>query len=65
MPILKMSKSIVAKRKINIGEKITFKNIEFRSPGGGLPPYEIKNILNKKIKKVFQKHENIKKRFLF
>tara|TARA_Y100000590_G_C15607944_1_gene972685 strand:+ start:43 stop:1077 length:1035 start_codon:yes stop_codon:yes gene_type:complete len=65
VPILKMSKSIVAKRKINIGEKITFKNIEFRSPGGGLPPYEIKNILNKKIKKVFQKHENIKKRFLF
>ncbi len=64
LPILKMSKSIVAKTKIKVGEKISLKNIEFRSPGGGLPPYEIKKILKKKVKKVFQKHENIKKKFL-
>ncbi len=50
-PIFKMSKSIVAKKKVNKGETLTLENITFKSPGGGLPPYRINEILNKKINK--------------
>tara|TARA_B100001029_G_C15059435_1_gene457106 strand:- start:1088 stop:2122 length:1035 start_codon:yes stop_codon:yes gene_type:complete len=64
-PIIKMSKSIVASRKIKIDEKLTLSNLELRSPGGGLAPYEIKKILNKRVKKEFKKHENIRKKFIY
>ena len=64
-PIIKMSKSIVTSRKIKIDEKLTLSNLELRSPGGGLPPYEIKKILNKRVKKEFKKHENIRKKFIY
>ena len=60
-----MSKSIVTSRKIKIDEKLTLSNLELRSPGGGLPPYEIKKILNKRVKKEFKKHENIRKKFIY
>tara|TARA_B100000989_G_scaffold291799_1_gene266778 strand:- start:3104 stop:4138 length:1035 start_codon:yes stop_codon:yes gene_type:complete len=46
----KMSKSIVAKRFIKKNTKINFNHLDFKSPGGGLKPYEYLKVLNKKIK---------------
>ena len=47
-PLYKMEKSIVANKTITKGEKLTLKNITFKSPGGGMPPYKIKDIIGKK-----------------
>lgn len=50
-PIFKMSKSIVASKNLRQGEILTFENIAFKSPGGGLPPYRVNELLNKKLNK--------------
>ena len=42
-------KSIVSKKKLEIGEKITRKNICFKRPGTGINPINLKEILNKKV----------------
>jgi sialic acid synthase len=46
-PIHKMGKSIVAKCNIKKGEKLTFEKIAFKSPGGGLPPFRVYEMINK------------------
>jgi sialic acid synthase len=54
-PIFKMSKSIVAKDNIQKNTKITFNHLSFKSPGGGLKPYEYKRLIGKKTKqKIFK-----------
>lgn len=58
-PIYKMSKSIVASRSIKKGKKITRADIDFKSPGGGLPPYKYSEIINKRTKKHFNEDEKI------
>ena len=50
-PIFKMSKSIVASKNLRQGEILTLENIAFKSPGGGLPPYRVNELLNKKLNK--------------
>ncbi len=52
-------RSIVASRKINKGEVITEKDIDFKRPGGGLSPSKIKLIVNRKAKKSIDKDELI------
>lgn len=49
-PIYKMAKSIVAKRDIKMSEKLSLKDIDFKSPGGGLPPYRFNEIIGKTLK---------------
>ncbi|MEM4331702.1 MAG: N-acetylneuraminate synthase family protein [Candidatus Micrarchaeia archaeon] len=44
-PILKMGKSIVAKKEIKKDTLITPELIAFKSPGGGLPPYKYNEII--------------------
>jgi len=63
-PLTKMQKSIYAKRNIPKGAKISENDLILKSPGGGLKPYELKNILNKFSKKNIRKEEMIKKIFL-
>jgi len=46
-PIYKMGKSIVAKCNIKKGEKLTFEKIAFKSPGAGLPPFRVYEMINK------------------
>ena len=54
-PLKKMAKSIVAKRPLSEGHVITFDDIALKCPSGGLPPYEIENVIGKKLKsKVFE-----------
>jgi N-acetylneuraminate synthase len=42
-----LAKSIVASKPINIGDKFSADNLRIASPGRGLPPYELKNVINK------------------
>lgn len=44
-----LSKSIVAKQNIKKGDFITNKSVEFRSPGRGIQPSRLNDILGKKI----------------
>lgn len=50
IPIMKMSKKIVASRDLKKGHIITQKDIAFKSPGGGLHPYQMKEIKGKRLK---------------
>ncbi len=63
-PVYKMAKSIVAKRDIKKGEKLDLDNLTFKSPGGGLPPYQFYEIKNKVINKDLKEDELIKMEFL-
>jgi sialic acid synthase len=46
---VKMGKSIYSAKLLNPGSIITMSNICIKSPGGFLPPYELKNIIGKKL----------------
>jgi N-acetylneuraminate synthase/sialic acid synthase len=46
-PVLKMSKKIVASRDLPAGQVIAREDLAFRSPGDGLPPYEVDNIIGR------------------
>jgi sialic acid synthase len=50
-PLRKMSKMIVASRKIDAGTVITHADVAFKSPCDGLSPYEIDLVLGKKLLK--------------
>ena len=39
------------KHDVRKGEKLTFKNLEFKRPGTGISPSEVGKILNKVVKK--------------
>jgi N-acetylneuraminate synthase/sialic acid synthase len=58
-PIYKMAKSIVAKRDMKKSEKISLKDIDFKSPGGGLPPYRFNEIIGKTLKADLKKDDLI------
>ena len=51
-PLFKMQKSIVARKNLKKGDKISLKDLDIKSPGGGLPPYKIEDVVGKKLKKV-------------
>ncbi len=60
-PLKKMAKSLVAKRDLSAGHEIMEEDIAIKSPGGGLPPYEIENIIGKTLKTGLQEDDH----FLF
>ena len=67
-PIEKMRKMLVANKNLELGHKITLKDISFKSPGKGLEPHQYNLIVNKKlIKKIIKdekftfKHVKMKK----
>ncbi len=55
----KMAKSIVAAKDIKKNHIIKYSDLSFKSPGGGIEPYNYKKILNKKLKKNIKKDELI------
>ena len=63
-PMYKMQKSLVASKDLKKGLKLEMKHISIKSPGGGMKPYELKNIINKKLNKDIKKDEKINKKFL-
>jgi len=56
-PINKMKKSIVAAKDLCKGQTIQMKDLAFKSPGGGLEPYNFKYFLEKKLKINLKKDE--------
>ena len=50
-PIKKMAKKIVASKIIKKGTAIELDHLEFKSPGDGLPPYLVNEIIGKKLNK--------------
>ena len=49
--LFKMLKSIVASEDLKLGTRIEYRNMAFKSPGGGLSPHLFKDIIGKKLKK--------------
>jgi len=46
-PALKMGKKLVAARDLPKGHTVTREDIRVKSPGDGLPPYEIDNVIGR------------------
>jgi N-acetylneuraminate synthase/sialic acid synthase len=44
-PIVKMGKSLVVARDLPMSHCITAQDIVMKSPGGGIPPYELENVI--------------------
>lgn len=49
-PLKKMSKSLVAAKALPAGHKLTVKDVAIKSPSGGLPPFELENVIGKTLK---------------
>jgi N-acetylneuraminate synthase/sialic acid synthase len=58
-PLKKMAKTLVAKANLTVGHQLTEDDIAIKSPGGGLPPYELDNIIGKILKKDLQEDDHI------
>lgn len=58
-PIGKMGKSLVAARPLAAGQVLQADDIAMKSPGGGLPPYELDNIIGRALKKALAEDEFI------
>lgn len=59
IPLQKMFKSIVASKDLKKNTILKYTDISYKSPGGGLKPYEYKKILNKKTKIEIKKDQLI------
>jgi sialic acid synthase len=46
-PILKMSKSLVVARDLPSGHTLCCEDVVMKSPGGGIPPYELENVIGR------------------
>ena len=49
-PILKIGKKIVAARDLDAGHVLTKDDLAFKSPGDGLPPYELDRVLGRTLR---------------
>jgi N-acetylneuraminate synthase len=52
-----LGKSIVASKDLKIGKILSEADLEVRSPGQGLPPSELENVIGKKLIMPLSKHE--------
>ena len=48
-PLYKMGKKLVASRDLKVGDILTNADIRIVSPNDGIPPYELENLINKKV----------------
>jgi sialic acid synthase len=58
-PIVKMGKKLVASRALTAGQRLTESDLAVKSPGDGLPPYELENILGKVLRNALSEDDNI------
>lgn len=49
-PLQKMAKSLVAAHDLPAGHVVRREDVTFKCPAGGLPPYELDNVIGKKLK---------------
>lgn len=59
IPLIKMGKKLVAARSMPEGYVLTSEDIVIKSPGDGLPPYELDNILGKKLVRPVKEEDDI------
>lgn len=52
-PITKMGKSLVAARSVPAGHTLTPDDVAIKSPGGGLPPFELSRIIGRVTRQAF------------
>ena len=58
-PIIKMSKKMVAARDLPSGHMIRREDIAFKSPGDGLPPYDIDKVIGRVTRSAIQEDDAI------
>jgi N-acetylneuraminate synthase/sialic acid synthase len=58
-PISKMGKKLVAGCDLPAGRTLSMADIAIKSPGDGLPPYELDNVLGKTLKRPLAEDEDI------
>ena len=58
-PITKMSKKLVAAHGLGSGHMLTLEDIAIKSPGDGLPPYEVDNLIGKELRRSLVVDEDI------
>jgi sialic acid synthase len=58
-PLKKMAKTLVAKTDLSVGQILTEADIAIKSPGGGLPPYELDNLIGKVLIKELKEDDHI------
>jgi sialic acid synthase len=58
-PLKKMAKTLVAKTDLSAGQILTEADIAIKSPGGGLPPYELDNLIGKVLIKELKEDDHI------
>ncbi|OOE31976.1 hypothetical protein BZG05_16125 [Salinivibrio kushneri] len=54
-------KSVVAKRDIELGEKLAFEDFSFKKPGNGIPAKEYKSLIGKTATKKIERNTRIKR----
>lgn len=59
-PMFKMKKKLVAARVIRAGHVLTREDISIKSPGDGLPPYQLENLLGKTTRIAISEDQNIR-----
>lgn len=58
-PITKMGKKLVAARNLPAGHRLRLEDVAIKSPGGGLPPYELENVVGKILKRPLSEDDDI------
>jgi len=58
-PLHKMGKKLVAARDLPAGQVLQAEDIAIKSPGDGLPPYELDNLIGRQLKKALREDENL------
>ena len=58
-PLKKMAKTLVAKTDLSAGQILTEADIAIKSPGGGLPPYELDKLIGKVLIKELKEDDHI------
>lgn len=63
-PIEKMGKSIVAARDLAAGSKLARHDLSLKSPGGGIPPYQLDDIIGKILKADLKEDDLVRLEYL-
>ncbi|MFZ5910082.1 MAG: N-acetylneuraminate synthase family protein [Chloroflexota bacterium] len=58
-PITKMGKKLVAAHNLPAGQRLSLEDVAIKSPGGGLPPYELENVIGKTLKHPLSEDDDI------
>jgi N-acetylneuraminate synthase/sialic acid synthase len=56
----KMGKKLVAAHDLPAGHVLTMKDVAIKSPGDGLPPYEIERLIGRKLARALREDENLR-----